>query len=710
MDSEEETRIYTELTPVMLETSQGYRTEVKVPVTPRGIESIECTNVDTTGADSYDTFTAVATCNISQSDYSMYVSNSVGAPDEVYVKTESQNEDDYNDNIVYNGLVALYRGLPKEMFINRILLNEASCENKLGEMRSSLFEHLKETDDFPYGLQCQLKRRVCTRNSDSVAVKLSQDIHTFMSVLEGAEYSDMRELLSSGSGRSQRSQSSPNDTTITYDSSSEIKILSDSVNTLKAEVLHLKQTQTALETARSKEIQSMKTTILGLKSDITTFTNLTQTSLNKIALSTERIESEKCLGITQLKNELKVMRINIRDMKDSIDTLQIQGPANGAAKTRRRKSGGKTRSGKHTVDTTGLSSRLSSSVSGGVDQEPVDVQEVLNITISENNENDCEINGSNLDLRQTEDQQGQVVSSLRAENSLELTNTNTIPCRPRGETHVENIYGTPNVSLNGRADTTSNYNNSALSVNADCRVESIEVDNECLESGAERTYRDVTGSSSAHNIQPQNFSSFRYNEATRNSNQEHSDGTLSGRPIDTRVTRPYVRAKIINEPSENPITEHINGSSRGRDDDSDHNDEDDDDFEQYVKKRAKRFYLGGFLPSVTRQVIAKYIKKRARGIKVTWIRIWKSRRNPNSVVIRLNVEDNDQAKLLERRSFWPRGVTCRPWRDNNERDDRYSRRAHTLDYRGDSMHPIYGRSDIDDYNPYSPLRSHVNMD
>ena len=234
-------RRYTELTPVILETSQGYRTEVKVPVTPRGNESIECTNGETTDADSYDTFTAMATCNISQSDYSMHVSNSVGAPDEVYVKTESQNEDDYNDNIVYNGLVALNRGLPKEMFINRILLNEASCENQLGEMRSSLFEHLKETYDFPYGLQCQLKRRVCTRNSDSVAVKLSQDIHTLMSVLEGAEYSDMRELLSSRSGRSQRSQSSPNDTTITYDSSSEIKILSDSVNTLKAEVLHLKK-------------------------------------------------------------------------------------------------------------------------------------------------------------------------------------------------------------------------------------------------------------------------------------------------------------------------------------------------------------------------------------------------------------------------------------------------------------------------------------
>ena len=121
IDSEEEPRTYTELTPVMLETSQGYHTEVKVPVTHRGIESTKSTNGETTGADSYDTFTAVTTCNISQSDYSMHVSRSVGAPDEVYVKTESQNEDDYNANILYNGLVTLYRGLHKDMFINRIL-------------------------------------------------------------------------------------------------------------------------------------------------------------------------------------------------------------------------------------------------------------------------------------------------------------------------------------------------------------------------------------------------------------------------------------------------------------------------------------------------------------------------------------------------------------------------------------------------------------
>ena len=53
--------------------------------------------------------------------------------------------------------------LPKEMFVNRILTDTASCEVKLGEMRSALFEQFKEAEDFPYGLQAMLKRRVYTR-------------------------------------------------------------------------------------------------------------------------------------------------------------------------------------------------------------------------------------------------------------------------------------------------------------------------------------------------------------------------------------------------------------------------------------------------------------------------------------------------------------------------------------------------------------------
>ena len=205
---------------------------------------------------------------------------------------------------MFSGVV---QRLPKGDVVNRILLNEASCETKLGEMRSSLFEHLKDADDFPYGLQCMLKRRMCTRNCDSVAIKLAYDIHTLMSVIEGAEYTDMRELLSSGSGRSQRSQSTPSQANETIvQSDLEVKMLSDAVTTVKAELLRMKQTQTALETARSKELQSMKSTMLGLKSHLTTLTNSVKSGLNVISLSVSRIESEKCMVVTHLKSELKL--------------------------------------------------------------------------------------------------------------------------------------------------------------------------------------------------------------------------------------------------------------------------------------------------------------------------------------------------------------------------------------------------------------------
>ena len=86
------------------------------------------------------------------------------------------NDDDDDDDTpaqggkVYRSLQALYRGLPKEMLVNRIVLNEASCKVRFGEMRSELFEHLKEDDEFPYGLQCMLSGRIDTRNGVTVAV------------------------------------------------------------------------------------------------------------------------------------------------------------------------------------------------------------------------------------------------------------------------------------------------------------------------------------------------------------------------------------------------------------------------------------------------------------------------------------------------------------------------------------------------------------
>ena len=272
---------------------------------------------------------------------------------------------------VYKSLVMLYRGLPKEMFVSRILRDEASCKVRLGEMRSTLFEYIKESEDFPYGLQCMMKCRIGTRSGDTVAVKLAHDIHTVMSVLEGAEYSDMRELISSGSGKSQRSQSvlsSADETFAQCESSSELKVLSDTVNTLQADLLHMKQTHTALETARSKEFQTMKSTILGLKSDLSILTTTVKSAVVNITLCAERIESEKSLGVTHLKNELKLLKLNANSMQESIDTVQSQVALNKASILRRHKPGSKVRDGQNVSSPGGspdLPPRQSSDMYGG---------------------------------------------------------------------------------------------------------------------------------------------------------------------------------------------------------------------------------------------------------------------------------------------------------------------------------------------------------
>ena len=99
---------------------------------------------------------------------------------------------------VFTKLVALFRGLPREMFVNRVILNEASCEVTLENYRKTLFEEIRESDAFRYGLQCELKRRVNTRNGDTVAVKLTYDTHTLMSIMEGGDYSDMRDMIRPG--------------------------------------------------------------------------------------------------------------------------------------------------------------------------------------------------------------------------------------------------------------------------------------------------------------------------------------------------------------------------------------------------------------------------------------------------------------------------------------------------------------------------------
>ena len=157
---------YTELTPVQM----SENTEVKVPVVssyPTNGQSYP-TNGQQFSIKTEDSFSEYPT-----ESFVMYDSNDVQFGPNL---TESH----------YVQLQNLFRGLPKSMFIQSIKKNYASCEVRMEEVRSCLFMYLKETDGFPYP-DCQMKKRIETRNGVSLSDKLAADIQTMMSLCDGGD-------------------------------------------------------------------------------------------------------------------------------------------------------------------------------------------------------------------------------------------------------------------------------------------------------------------------------------------------------------------------------------------------------------------------------------------------------------------------------------------------------------------------------------------
>lgn len=73
---------------------------------------------------------------------------------EVKVPVSNANNVQYDYELEeYNRLTLLYREIPSDLFISRLLKDYSSCEVKLEQTRSMLFCIVRECDDFPYGLQ-----------------------------------------------------------------------------------------------------------------------------------------------------------------------------------------------------------------------------------------------------------------------------------------------------------------------------------------------------------------------------------------------------------------------------------------------------------------------------------------------------------------------------------------------------------------------------
>ena len=98
------------------------------------------------------------------------------------------------------------------------------------------------------------------------------------------------------------------------------------------------------------------------------------------------------------------------------------------------------------------------------------------------------------------------------------------------------------------------------------------------------------------------------------------------------------------------------------------NDDSDDDFETHIRRRSRRFYIGGFKPSISLEKLQHYVER--KGVTVTWISIRRYEKQ-NKAVIRLNVDAQQASAVLEA-GFWPRGITCRQWLTKNQLKNRVS--------------------------------------
>lgn len=678
-----------ELTPVFLDSSET--TEVKMPV---------------------NTYDVTDVADTSTVDPRVIV-------DDVLVEDSTNSE--------FRELKSLFSDYPSDMFINRLLIKHSQCEVTLERLRCDVFDRLKYyDDDFPYGLQCELKRRVRTRQGDTVAWKLAKDIHTIVSVIEGGEYSELKELISSGKSGKSRNYSvaetnkSTRVETNDCQCSAAVKVLQDTVSNLSADMVSVKQKCHGNEQIRLEQIKTITKSVTELKQNIRSIASVLSTGLENINLCIQRIESDKCSGVSSAKADIKLLRQNMTDMDDKVESL-----SSACNKTQKMLSKHKhmapvniTHTDKSVCNSTFADSSASSLPAPESPDSVRQIHAPLHTDLSGGSDVGLDGNGT-PNVTEGNHTPGHNMSSIddNAEYVAILISPNYV-VRTGTETVVSHTSTMSDTSLTVVSEQ-RNEGSAQCDLNTDGSIDSLPLGHDnashvhndtCLND--QRNVR-AHGNSEHYNSNFDNVNNSQITTTITSANIESSQSvqramnaqsTYGNSSSDNAVNIPVRTTRFVrdntpphSEPTNRSKTHDENQSwygGGGRDDDVTADDTEDDGFTKYVKKRTLRFYLGGFEPTITENLLYRYVE--SRGPKVTLISIWPSRRNKENVVIRLNVEDNNDSSKLESPYFWPPGIECRPWRSQAE--IRQSRSARVRRYNPATQR--YGRSDIDDYNPY----------
>jgi len=508
----------------------------------------------------------------------------------------AQNDQDDNgsaDILEYNRLAKLFSDIPSDLFIPHILKDYASCEQKLMNTRDLLFNSIRSYDDFPYSFDCELKRRMTTRRGDPACIKLANDIHTLLSVLDGSDYSLLKDLISTSRPRSS-SQTRRTQDSCTLDKvshscqcSHDLSAVQDTVSGLQSEILLLKQQFVAVEAKRTEQSRSLNDIMLGIKTDLKSmFDNVVGNLDDCHSQVRDYVEHE----LSSIDDKIERIATSVFDNKFAQDNRN--------------------------------------QIYAGVTDIPLIPQPAMVDAPVIAMEPNCTFGNALIPPHDSlpANARTQIDHSFPLDGDAPLMGVGTDPAKDQcgDSTRV--------IRVQVRDQATQTYDAAYWPCPA-----------------SKLSSRD-TGDTVTPNVTP--------NVANKSNHSVTFAEIISkiGTPSAPRVNGIPVR-----------VTERSDSDSSQIQDD--HISTANDDFSVHVRKRSKRFFIGGFKDTMTIQNMNAYVTD--RGPRVTMIRRFQSKRSQDDVIFRVNVEINDDVYLVEERGFWPRGVVCKPWLSRGALKARY---------------------------------------
>ena len=593
-----------------------------------------------------------------------------------------------------NSLIQLYRELPKDLFIAKVLDDNDTDEKLLYELRRNIFSDLKLRDNFPFPTGTELKRRKNTNRGDSVHTKLSCDIYILISVFEGAPFEELRDLLSSSKYSSKNdpdlSVMAETKTQITDASQNhelEFKLIHNSMASIQADIMALQQDNKTLRDECIKECKSLRNEMKSLKTDTLSDINKIKTTLAECQLSIERVCSDKANGVASLKSDIRQIRSDLISVDETIDVRysELDKKIFGISKLDKKVTKIEHRLSKMqlTQDTpvppvhaisispSPTSHQTSNSVNNSITREPPtsDTTAVIPTTMTKGVKSNVSQPQSDTvkDMRLT-------LGNTRLYQSPVSHMIKRLPISAVNQDDNDLISFSPAVAkpLSPQMTCDSNLNESKSTSNGNiqqpihgsfsdddvtdsinCPLENrfscLPVDDDSVEC---RLYSDAARQPTV----------IKHDELHINQQYSKIPVMISDRKVNVdrkNDRKSYLKSmqkeqKMLQPKSTGTII-------------IDNDDDDDDEFTVHVRRRTKRFYVGGFLPSITEAILMRYAKR--RGVKLSWVNI-RRYESQNRAVIRVNVDSELGYRLVED-GFWPRGIVCRPWYSKGQYNRRY---------------------------------------